>query len=416
MAKRRDFIKTAGAGGLALSLGGPKLFSNPIRQNNFNEDLLKNLQDLTDQDYLDRQNNARKWMEKFSIDAIFVEGGVNMNYFTDTSWWMSERLFGFVLSPNNEPIWICPAFELKRAKELIRFGTDIRTWEEHENPYELFNGIMESIKSPKGKLGIGPNVRNFMSEGIRKAAKFEIVNGAPVTEFTRAVKTNKELSYLEVANKITKLAYREGFKKLTEGMETRDLQNAISEAHRDLGVSGSGGPLFGHTSAFPHGTREKKSLREGDIILVDGGCSVKGYRSDVTRTIVFGKASERQRTVWNVVKEAQEAAFKLIRQGLPCAEADIAARKVVEKAGFGAGYESFAHRLGHGIGMEGHEFPYLVKSNKMEMLAGMTFTNEPGIYLYGEFGVRIEDSFAVTEDGVTVFGDMLSESIEKPFG
>ncbi len=416
MVKRRDFIKTAGITGMALSWGGSSLISKPLEQNIFNKDILKDLQELNDEDFLSRQNTARKWMEKFSMDAIFVEGGVNMSYFTDTSWWMSERLFGFVLSHDYDPIWICPAFELKRAKELIRFGTDIRVWEEHESPFELFNGIMKSINKPYGKLGIGPNVRNFIADGIRKAAKFEVVSGAPITEYTRAIKTEKELSYLEAANKITKLAYQEGFNNLSEGMEPRDLQNVIREAHGKLGVSGSGGPLFGHTSAFPHGTREKITLNQGDIVLVDGGCSVNGFRSDVTRTIVFGKPSERQKTVWNVVREAQEAAFRLIRQGLPCAEADLAARKVVEKAGFGSGYETFTHRLGHGIGMEGHEFPYLVNSNKMEMLAGMTFTNEPGIYLYGEFGVRIEDSFAVTENGVKVFGDMLAESIDKPFG
>ena len=149
---------------------------------------------------------------------------------------------------------------------------------------------------------------------------------------------------------------------------------------------------------------------------MDGGCSVKGYRSDVTRTIVFGQASQKQREVFEVVKEAHAAAFSIITKGLPCREADIAARKVVEKSGYGAGYEAFAHRLGHGIGMEGHEFPYLVGNNWLKMQAGMTFTNEPGIYLYGEFGVRIEDSFVVTENGYHVFGEMVSTSIETPFG
>jgi len=390
--------------------------SHPTRNRIVDDSLIKNLPDITDADFIDRQNRARKWMEKFSLDAVLVEGGINMRYFTDTNWWMSERLFAFVLSVNKDPIWICPAFELKRAKEVIRFGTDIRTWEEHEKPGVLLNGIMRDLGVASGTLGIGPNVRNTIAENIRSVAKFNVVNGSPITEFTRAIKTDKELKFMDVANRITKLAYKEGFANLKEGMSTSELGRIIRSAHSQHGASGGGGPLFGHAAAFPHGTKDKKNLREGDVVLVDGGCSVKGFRSDVTRTIVFGKPSQKQKDVWNVVKDAQSAAYDLIKRGLPCAEADLAARKVVEKAGYGTGYKSFTHRLGHGIGMEGHEFPYLVSSNALEMDTGMTFTNEPGIYLYGEFGVRIEDSFVVTDDGYQVFGGMEAESIDKPFG
>ncbi|MBT3242682.1 MAG: aminopeptidase P family protein [Bacteroidetes bacterium] len=418
MSNRRAFLKSAGTAGLAVGFGAIQqpLIANSFHEMAVPEDLTADLPELSEADYKIRQDKARYWMRKFNIDAIFVEGGTNLSYFTDTSWWSSERLFGFILSPDNEPVWICPAFELKRAKEVIKYGTDIRIWEEHESPYALFNGVMKDLGVPGGKLGIGPNVRNFMSEGIRKVAKFELVNGAPVTERSRAVKTDKEIQYMDVANRITKLAYREGFANLREGMDTGDLGQIIRSAHSKYGASGGGGPLFGHTSAFPHGTRERKTLAEGDIILVDGGCSVKGYRSDVTRTIVYGEPNAKQREVWNVVKEAQDGAFDIIKAGLPCSEADKAARRVVEKAGYGKGYKNFAHRLGHGIGMEGHEYPYLVSSNGLEMETGMTFTNEPGIYLYGEFGVRIEDSFVVTENGYKNFGDMASVSIDKPFG
>jgi len=380
------------------------------------KDLTKNLPDLTDQDYLDRLDRARYWLAKSNIDAILVEGGVNLDYFTNTSWWQSERMFAFVLAPNKEPVWICPEFELKRAKEVIRFGSDIRTWKEHESPFKLLVSIMNDLGKPGGKLGIGPNVRNFITEGIRKDTNLQLVNGAVITENTRAVKTEKELQYMDIANRITKLAYQESFGKLKEGMSTNDLGGIIRQAHSGYGAAGGGSALFGPASAFPHGTKEKKPLKEGDIILVDGGCSVKGFRSDVTRTIVFGKASAKQEEVWNVVKEAQNAAYAIIKEGLPCGKADMAARKVVEKAGYGSGYKTFTHRLGHGIGMEGHEFPYLVSSNMLPMQNGMTFTNEPGIYLYGEFGVRIEDSFAVTKDGYKVFGQMESTGIGKPFG
>lgn len=418
MTSRRSFIKKSGTASFALGLGVNSVLGN---SENFSsqtlfDDLTKGLPDLVDDDYINRQNTARKWLNKLNIDALYVEGGVNMKYFMDTSWWMSERVFGFVLSADKDPIWVCPAFELKRAKELIKFGKDIRTWEEHESPYKLFEGIMKDIGKPAGKLGIGPNVRNFVSEGIRKDTKINLVNGAPVSENTRAIKTEKELQYMDVANTITKLAYRDAFAQIKEGMSRGDLGKLIRDAHSNYGVSGGASALFGAASAFPHGTKEQRPLKEGDIILVDGGCSVKGYRSDVSRTIVFGKANNKQKEVFEVVKEAHASAFSIIKKGLACREADLAARKVVEKAGYGTGYKTFAHRLGHGIGMEGHEFPYLVNSNTLKMTPGMTFTNEPGIYLYGEFGVRIEDSFAVTENGYHVFGEMLSTSIETPFG
>jgi len=418
MTSRRSFIKKSTTASLALGLGINGVLGNS-ENNSFNtqeDDLTKGLPDLVDGDYISRQNTARKWLGKLNIDALYVEGGVNMNYFMDTSWWMSERVFGFVLSEDKDPIWICPAFELKRARELIKFGQDIRVWEEHESPFKLFEGIMKDIGKPGGKLGIGPNVRNFVTEGIRKDTNINLVNGAPVSENTRAIKTDKELQYMDVANKITKLAYGDAFAQIKEGMSRGELGKLIRNAHSKYGASGGGSALFGPASAFPHGTKEQYPLSEGDIILVDGGCSVKGYRSDVSRTIVFGKASKKQEEVFEVVKEAHAAAFSVIKAGLPCSEADMAARKVVEKAGYGSGYKTFAHRLGHGIGMEGHEFPYLVGSNKLKMSPGMTFTNEPGIYLYGEFGVRIEDSFAVTENGYHVFGEMLSTSIETPFG
>ena len=418
MTSRRSFIKKSGTASLAVGLGINGVLGNPKNNSTYTaaDDLTKGLPELVDGDYISRQNTARKWLNKLNIDALFVEGGVNMNYFMDTSWWMSERIFGFVLSADNDPIWICPAFELKRAKELIKYGHDIRVWEEHESPFKLLEGIMKDIGKPGGKLGIGPNVRNFVTEGIRKDTNINLVNGAPVSENTRAIKTEKELQYMDVANKITKLAYRDAFAQIKEGMSRGELGKLIRDAHSKYGASGGGSALFGAASAFPHGTKEQHPLSEGDIILVDGGCSVKGYRSDVSRTIVFGKASKKQREVFEVVKEAHAAAFSLIKKGLACREADMAARKVVELAGYGPGYKTFAHRLGHGIGMEGHEFPYLVGSNELKMSPGMTFTNEPGIYLYGEFGVRIEDSFAVTENGYHVFGEMTCTSIETPFG
>ena len=221
---------------------------------------------------------------------------------------------------------------------------------------------------------------------------------------------------MDLANRVTKLAYREGFKTLRAGMSTRDLAGAISQATQKLGSSGGGGPQFGPNTAFPHGSQVQRTLTAGDSVLVDGGCAVEGYRSDVTRTVIFGQPSDKQRRVWDIVKKAQDAALKAARPGATCESVDAAARKVVEDAGYGPGYKYFAHRLGHGIGMEGHEYPYLVKGNTLKLEPGMTFSNEPGIYIYGEFGIRIEDCMVVTENGARHLGGLEAVSIDKPFG
>lgn len=220
---------------------------------------------------------------------------------------------------------------------------------------------------------------------------------------------------MELANKITKLAYQQGFKSLKEGMSTGDLSSAISAAHRQMGVSGSGGPQFGLNTAFPHGSRVVRTLKEGDAVMVDGGCNIEGFSSDVTRTVVFGRPTDRHRQVFDIVKKAQMAALKAARPGVPCEQVDAAARKVVEDAGFGPGYKYFAHRVGHGIGMEGHEYPYLVKGNQLKLEPGMTFSDEPGIYIYGEFGIRTEDCFVVTQDGARFLGGMEALAIDQPF-
>lgn len=401
----------------AIAVGIDRSFSIPVNSSVsvHTEDLLKDLPPLTDLDYLDRQQKACQWMERLGIDALLVEGGVNMSYFMNMGWWSSERLFCFLLSPYSDPVWISPAFEKKRAEELIRYGSEIMTWEEHESPYKLINSYLDKIGKPTGKLGIGPNVRQFVSAGVRRDSRAVVVDGSPVTEQVRSVKTDKEIRYMDVANYITKRAYQKAFQQLESGMSRSQLGNLIRQAHSQMGVSGSGGPLFGEQAAFPHGTQSNRTLQEGDVILVDGGCSVNGYRSDVTRTVVFGKPSDRIRKVWDVVYKAQQEAFKIIRSGTVCEEADRVAREVVQKAGFGKDYENFTHRLGHGIGREGHEFPYLVRGNKLNMRPGMTFTNEPGIYLYGEFGIRIEDSFVVTESGYKNLGGLPAKAIDIPF-
>lgn len=414
---RRKFIKV---GGLSITTLGftSTLFSSPQKTGQAAlSNMVKGVKPLTPEDYEQRLDKAQQLMAQHKIDGLFLSGSTNLLYFTSVSWGRSERTFGAVLNRKGKPIWVCPAFERERADEKIPEGQEVRTWEEDESPYKLIASIMKDVGAGKGRLALGPTVRSFVYYGLRKdAPNLELVNGAVVTEGCRGIKTEKELGYMDLANKITKLAYREGFKHLYQGMSALELAGIIRKAHQQMGVNGGGWPQYGPNSAFPHGSTVMRDLQEGDAIIVDGGCGVEGFHSDVTRTVVFGKPSDKQKRVWDIVKKAQAEALKAVRPGVPCEHIDLTARKVIEDAGFGPGYKYFSHRLGHGIGMEGHEYPYLVKGNKLKLQPGMTFSDEPGIYIYGEFGVRLEDCFVVTEDGGRFFGGMESTAIDKPFG
>jgi Xaa-Pro dipeptidase len=414
---RRSFIKTGSLSLAALSLGPAAQATSQAEAGQELKNLTAGVVPLGPEDYAARLEKARRLLAGNKLDAIFIGGGTNLVYFTKVGWWLSERVFGVVMSPKKDPVWVCPAFEVERAKELVPPGQEIRTWEEHESPYALIGGILKDIGAAAGKLGTAPDLRAFEVHGLRRSLPaIEIVDGAAVTEGCRGVKTAKEIAYMDLANRITKLAFREGFKGLREGMTTRDLAGAIAAATQKLGSSGGGGPQFGPNTAFPHGSQVQRKLAAGDAVLVDGGCSVEGYRADVTRTVVFGKASDKQRKVWDIVRKAQAAALAAARPGATCESVDRAARKVVEDAGYGPGYKYFAHRLGHGIGMEGHEYPYLVKGNTLKLEPGMTFSNEPGIYIYGEFGIRTEDCMVVTDSGARHLGGLEAESIDRPFG
>ncbi len=417
MLSRRSFLKV---GGLSVAIFGfvDKMLgrslqagSGPLRN------MVADVQPLTMEDFKARREKAARLMAEHRLDALFVEAGTNLLYFTNVNWWRSERTFGAVLSRKKEPIWVCPAFERKRAGELIPPDQEVRTWEEDESPFRLIAGIMKDLGASSGRLGVDPSMRTFIYYGLRRdAPQLELLDGAVITEGCRSIKTAKEVAFMDLANRITKLAYQEGFKHLREGMSARELAMAISSAHQQMGVSGSGGPQFGPNSAFPHGSQVVRNLKPGDVVLVDGGCAVEGFRSDVTRTVVFGSPTDKQRRVWEIVRKAQIAALEAVRPGVVCESVDRAARRVIEEAGFGPGYRYFSHRLGHGIGMEGHEYPYLVKGNTLKLQPGMTFSNEPGIYLYGEFGVRLEDCFVVTEDGGRTLGGMEAVAIDRPFG
>jgi len=413
---RRTFLKIGGLSITATGFISSFLSSCGKKEERVLTNLVSGVKPLTEDDYSQRQQKARQFMAAHNMQGLFISPSSDLDYFTGVHWGRSERTFGAVLSLRGEPRWICPAFEESRAAERIPSGQKIFTWQEHESPYALMAWIMKDLGYRTGRMGLAPTVRHFVYDGLKKdAPSLRVVNGAAVTEGCRSRKDPKELDYMDLAAKITKFAYQEGFNKIHTGMSPADLAGAVRQAHGTMGVSGGAMVLFGPNAAYPHGTAAVRDLKEGDVILIDGGCSVEGYRSDISRTLVHGRPTDTQKKVWDIVRKAQKAVFAAVRPGITCGELDAVARGIIEEEEYGPGYTYFTHRLGHGIGLDGHEYPYLVRGNTLRLLPGMTFSNEPGIYIPGEFGVRLEDCFAVTQTGVRVLGEMEAESLETPF-
>jgi Xaa-Pro dipeptidase len=290
------------------------------------------------------------------------------------------------------------------------------TWEEHESPYALVADGLRARGIGAGRVGMEETVRFVFSDGVAQAAPaLEVVSGTPVTAGCRGVKDEHELALMQLANEVTLTAYKAAYEALEPGMTQGDFAQLVSQAHSQQGFSGGAGVQIGQYSALPHGSTTPQIIQEGSILLMDGGCSAEGYRSDISRTFVLGEPTDRMREVFEIVHRAQAAALETARPGIQAQEVDAGARRVVEESGFGPGYTYFTHRVGHGIGMDGHEWPYLVKENTLSLEPGMTFSDEPGIYIPGEFGVRLEDDMYITEGGAALFTPP-SPSLDEPFG
>jgi Xaa-Pro dipeptidase len=372
---------------------------------------------ISDEERRARIEKARKLMSENGIDAIFLEGGTSMFYFTGVRWGNSERTFGVVIPAKGELAWVTPAFEEQRARELIKAAKDVRVWQEDESPYKVIAGILRDRGVTNGRVGMEERVRFFIFDGVRQelpSAKF--VSATPVTAGCRMIKSPAEIALMQRANSITLQAIGVAFKTLKPGMTNRELGANVAEATRRLGGNADGAlVIFGKYTAFPHGSIQPQRLAEGDVVLIDAGCTVEGYTSDVTRTTVFGKPTQRQRDMWNLEKRAQSAGLAAARVGATCGSVDDAARKVLVDAGFGPGYKTpgLPHRTGHGIGLDGHEWTNFVRGNTTKLAPGMCFSDEPTIVIYGEFGIRLEDCLYMTESGPKLFTPQ-AESIEKP--
>jgi Xaa-Pro dipeptidase len=403
---RRRFFTTAGTTAALVGLGADRALAAEgaaTTSTHFDAATVKAIRDrirpIGKDEFLARQEQARRLMKDNEIDAIFVEGGTTLKYFTGLSWWLSERLFAMVLPQKGEPFFVSPKFEEGRAREKLG-DVKIYTWEEHEKPIERIRQGMQDRALLGATLGIEETTRYYAVEQLQqRLPTVKLRSATPVTAGCRSVKSAHEIELMQVANDITAQVYKEAQRQLREGMSEKELAGIIGALYGEFGVQGDALVLFGEASAYPHGLTREVLLKPGDIVLIDDGCKVEGYGSDVTRTMAFGEPSAKMKSVFDIVRGAQDAALKAARPGVPAEKVDAAARSYIADHGYGPGYKYFTHRLGHGIGMDGHEWYYLVGGNTRPLAPGNMFSNEPGIYIVGEFGIRTEDEMLITEDG-----------------
>ncbi|HWX55229.1 MAG TPA: Xaa-Pro peptidase family protein [Verrucomicrobiae bacterium] len=368
-----------------------------------------------------RIDQARRLMVDNQLDAILLIGGTSLVYFTNIHWWLSERFFAMVLPAKGNPFYVCPAFEEDRAREQIATGpgganAEVRLWQEDESPYQRVAEGLKDRGIAAGRIGMEETVRYVYNEGVAKAAPgLQIVSATPVTAGCRMIKTPHELQLLTLANQVTLAAYEAAYLSTKEGMTQHDFAGLVQAAHLQQGFEGGASIQVGENSALPHGSAKPQVIREGTILLMDGGCHVEGYESDISRTVVLGKPTEKMKKVFEIVHRAQSAALAVAKPGVQCQAVDAAARQVITDAGYGPDYKHFTHRVGHGIGMDGHEWTYLVRGNATLMAPNMCFSDEPGIYIRGEFGVRLEDCMHITAQGAQLFTPQ-SPALEEPFG
>ncbi|PZP43011.1 MAG: X-Pro dipeptidase [Azospirillum brasilense] len=366
-----------------------------------------------------RVAKAQALMREQGIGALYLDTSTNLAYFTGIGLRLTERLHGAVIPAEGEIAYLSPAFEEPKTREYIRFGDDVRVWEEHEDPTALVIETVRGMGYEGGTIAIDPATPFFTVDGLRRAGNsFGFTNAATITEACRQVKSPAEIAIMQAANDITLEVHKATARALSAGVGTAEVKAFLDAAHRKLGgVPAGGAAQFGEATAYPHGVPYEQVLRDGDMVLVDTGCTLHGYRSDITRTYVFGNPTPRQREIWELEQRAQLAGFAAAKLGAPCEAVDAGARGVIEAAGFGPGYKTpgLPHRTGHGIGLDVHEAAFMVRGNRTPLEVGMCFSIEPMMCIYGEFGVRLEDIAYMTESGPRWFTQPC-RSVDDPFG
>jgi len=382
---------------------------------------------FTNEERLARIERARGLMTSAKIDAIVLANSTSSSvYFADLRLYGGERLWALVIPARGKAFLVCPAFEEGRAHDLLSAGplngnVDILTWQEDESPYVLLSRGLRDRALTSATIGLDEHMAFVFCEGIRAAdPHLNIVSATPITAGCRKIKDAHEIDCMRLACRATLLVYRAAAQSLTPGMTSADVHSLVAAAYPRVGFEGEASLNVDEFTALPHGSAKPQTLREGSILMLDDGCSVQGYTSDITRTFVLGKPTDKMKSVFDLVRRAQSAALKTAHPGVPTADVDAAARKVIVDGGYGPGFKYFTHRVGHGIGMDMHEWPYFVRNNMFggdldpRLQAGMTLSDEPGIYIPGEFGVRLEDDMVVTKDGAE-FLTPQCPSLENPF-
>ena len=378
------------------------------------------VQPIQKEEFQQRIDKACRLMQAQKVPAMYLHAGTNLYYFTGMKWNPSERMVGAIIFPNGKLIYIAPEFEKGTIFDFMLIEGDVRCWEEHESPYELFVSILKENGVGQGAISMDEATPFFTFDGIRNCQdSYKLVNAKPITAGCRMVKSDAEIAIMQHAMNITLEVQKAAARILRVGISAKEVTDFIHEAHKRYGATAGSYfciVLFGVDSSFPHGVKAPKNLEENEVVLIDTGCVIHDYISDITRTYVFGKANEEQTRIWNIEKETQQAAFDAAQLGNTCADVDDASRVVLESHGLGPDYKlpGLPHRTGHGIGLGIHEWPYIVRNDSTVLEPGMTFSNEPMICVPNKFGIRHEDHIYMTENGPKWFTEPMF-SIDNPF-
>lgn len=405
--------------GMSLAAGGALMVGpQAFAQSTELKPLTGNVVPITTEERLARIAKAQRLMREQNLSALLIEPGASLTYFTGVQWWRSERLTAAIIPAQGELAIVTPAFEEPSVRESLKVPGEVRVWNEHDDPLKVVAAFLRDRKST-ATVGVEETVRYFAVDALAKAMPgVSIRNGASVVRGLRMYKSPSEIALMQVAADITMAAYRHTAPRIQRGMTPADIGAIMNDATRKLG----GNPefaliLLGEASAYPHGTGKPQEVKEGEVVLMDCGCTVQGYQSDISRTFVFGEANAEQRKVWNHMHRGQQIAFEAAQIGRTAGSVDDEVRRYYESLGYGPGYKlpGLSHRTGHGIGLEGHEPVNFVRGETTRLAPGMCFSDEPGIYLPGKFGIRLEDCLYMTEAGPRWFSTP-PPSFDKPFG
>ena len=402
---------------MTIGVGG----SSPEQELAKLSDMTLDIRPIEESEYQTRIRRAQALMKQNNIAAMYLDAGTNLYYFTGLKWYKSERMVGAILPADGELAFIAPYFEEGSLRDHMLIQGQFIGWQEHESPYAVFAETLTKLNITQGQVAIDESASFFIFDGLRKAAPtLTYVNADTITATCREQKSAAEIALMQRAKDMTLTVHKAAAKILKPGITTREVTDFIDQAHRKVGAKGGSSfciVLFGLATSFPHGVKEAQILQDNDWVLIDTGCLVQGYNSDITRTYAYGQATEAQKRAWQAEKDAQVAAFEQAQIGHSCGSVDEAARRVLAEYGFSPDYDlpGLPHRTGHGCGLDIHEWPYLVRNNPKPLSVGMVFSNEPMLVIEHQFGVRLEDHFYISETGPVWFTKP-SHSLDDPFG